>query len=187
MGLQSIAWSLLIFWTCVHVVFRWVSNRKADVLPGLYDARDATERVRTGCGTIPVSVSLHKHVHLSIETTAFNATHASLAFALAGRRKVGLQRYLRLFYNAGIAVCVLGLAIALGLLILTDYQILSRLFGLLKPAEEPALARLSKRSGEAMVDVDGFDSYFAINPIASVSFCDLVVASSTVSLCRFRV
>jgi hypothetical protein len=117
---------LALFWLAVHAIYsRFKSSEH--ILPLVNNSR-RKQRVKVHLKT----------VHLRIESTAFNSTHDALSVTLS--RRPLIKQFLRLFYDAGVIIGVLGMAISIGLLAHTALQLAQILF-LSSPTPAPSLVK----------------------------------------------
>ncbi|KAF9050961.1 hypothetical protein BDZ89DRAFT_1056867 [Hymenopellis radicata] len=98
---------LCLIWTVIHFVARSLSHHDGALLP-------TNTRNRAGRQRIKVQV---EWVHLKIETASWNQYHDALIGQLSSKRYHAQQVALKLLYNVGVAVGIMGMLCATGILV----------------------------------------------------------------------
>jgi hypothetical protein len=104
-------------WSSIHLVHRLypTTHRSRDILPTSLTTRQRKSMTVTLAGP-----------YLRIESTAFNASHETLVQWLCQNRNARARTMLRVVFDSGIVISLLGMMVALALLAWTFVQLAHR-------------------------------------------------------------
>src|SRR6266850_2494752 len=125
-------------WSSIHLIHRFypTAHRSRDILPTSLTTRQRKSTTVTLAGP-----------YLRIESTAFNASHETLVQWLCRSRNARARTILRVVFDSGIVISLLGMMVALALLAWTfvptprlRYDMLTHRF---RSQESPFRSRIS--------------------------------------------
>lgn len=104
-------------WSSIHLIHRFypTAHRSRDILPTSLTTRQRKSTTVTLAGP-----------YLRIESTAFNASHETLVQWLCRSRNARARTILRVVFDSGIVISLLGMMVALALLAWTFVQLAHR-------------------------------------------------------------
>jgi hypothetical protein len=109
---------------------------------------------------------ISRHLHLRMQTQAFNAYHDTLSLRLASRKYLRTRKCLLSLYDAGSILGVFGMLTAVAVLVWTTGSLSSSTLLRLTTPQTPT--RLLKRAAEASSRLQTYSSVtHAVNPIVS--------------------
>ncbi|KAI0260777.1 hypothetical protein BC834DRAFT_509596 [Gloeopeniophorella convolvens] len=157
---------LSCFWSALHAVRHLLASRgkTPSLLPISFGARRRTS----------TTVTL-KGLHLSIESTVFNSNHDALNLWLSRRRTARFRKSLQVLFDAGVAISLLGMVIALVLLAWTFVQLARSIMIDSAPQEEASLH--TKRGVEGV-----YESPAPMTPSATEIPIQLLIPGVTLPL-----
>lgn len=118
MSLARSAFALIVPWALIHGFYYFIkSPRSQSLLPTV---SGISTRRRQGLWNASSTQVVLKNVHLRVQTTVWNAKHDVLTGMLRRRRRIGW--FLKLFYDVGCLLGVLGMLVGLGVLVWTSGQ-----------------------------------------------------------------
>jgi hypothetical protein len=104
-------------WSSIHLIHRFypTAHRSRDILPTSLSTRQRKSTTVTLAGP-----------YLRIESTAFNASHDTLVQWFCRNRNARARTMLRVVFDSGIVISLLGMMVALALLAWTFVQLAHR-------------------------------------------------------------
>jgi len=123
MDLTALTLALSLGWAAIHALYYLLRRSRLRLRPLLPAAFPGG---RHGYFSViqpplPITIVL-KYLHLRVETTSWNSKHDDLTVTLRRRRNSSTPK-LKLFYNFGIVLCLLGIAGSVATLIWTCWEL----------------------------------------------------------------
>ena len=137
----AIFW-VIVFWLVIHVLHHFsgrLGQRSSSLLPAPFSSGRQVHNVILGVA------------QLRVETTRYNASLSALPFILHGR----LRRPLKLLYNGGGLLGIVGMIGSVAVLLWQAYNLI---FGTHSMQQAPA-PRIMKRNVETMAEPQGDPPY----------------------------
>jgi hypothetical protein len=136
-------------WSSIHLIHRFYvpANPPRGVLPTYLTSNSSGTTSRRRKST-PTTVTLNGP-YLRVESTAFNSTHDALALWFSQQKSRTVRATLRATFDLGVAVSLLGMALALAMLAWTFVQLARRSVANLVPRPTTDVYPHAKRSYES--------------------------------------
>ena len=136
-------------WSSIHLIHRFyvLANPPRGVLP-TYLTSNSSGTISRRRKSTPTTVTLNGP-YLRVESTAFNSTHDALALWFSHKKSRTVRATLRATFDLGVAVSLLGMALALAMLAWTFVQLARRSVANLVPLPTTDVYPHAKRSYES--------------------------------------